>query len=89
MPKFVCEHCGPITEVEFDGYGFGERILEGVMFIGTLSPDGKILSVKVRDIDADYFSDLNQKKWLKEAKTYLGETDVVTCVKCQRECGPE
>ncbi len=57
------------NEAYFDGYPFGDRLLEDVTFKGIVK-DGK-LSVEITESDADYFSDLNQKKWLNEAKSWL------------------
>jgi hypothetical protein len=74
---FKCDNCGIVDEVCFDGYAFGDTILEGVIFIA--NSKGK---VRVSEENANYFSDLNQKKWLDVAKRYLKETDIVSCCKC-------
>ena len=60
-----------ITESVFviDGYSFGDRLLEGVLFEVKFKDD-KILSLKVEEDSKDYFDDLNKTKWLKEAKKY-------------------
>ena len=53
-----------------DGYDFGDRLLEGIMFEIEFSANGKIVSVKT-DPDAEaYLDDLNKKKWLKAAKVH-------------------
>jgi hypothetical protein len=52
-----------------NGYNFGDRLLEDVYFEVKFKGN-KVLSVKVEKDSKDYFSELNQKKWLKEAKEY-------------------
>lgn len=60
-----------------DGYHFGGRILEGVIFLidvedGVIDPN----SIRVHTEDAAYFSSFNEKKWLKAAKkAFLEEED--------------
>jgi hypothetical protein len=81
--SFECPKCGKVDRVTFDGYDFGDRLLEGVKFHGVLE-DGK-LQVSVEPKDEAYFKTLNEKKWLREAKAFLIDTDVVTCAKCGEE----
>ncbi len=80
--EFNCEDCGDLDYVLINGYDFGDRLLEGVMFRGF--PDGH---VEIDPEGAEYFKDLNQKKWLKEAKRHFAEVmemgDEVTCPKCK------
>ena len=55
------------TQVAFiDGYGFGDRLLEGVMFRLELLPD-KYLEVSTAPKSASYMKDLNEARWLKAA----------------------
>ena len=83
MLKFHCEQCGELETVEFDGYAFGDRELEGVFFIADKS--GK---VTVRDDSKDYMK--KRKHWLKEAKDYIKDVaaqgDSETCPKCRGDC---
>ena len=60
-----------ITEKIFviDGYCFGDRLLEGVLFEVEFKDD-KVTNVKVEEASEDYFDDLNTVKWLKIAKDY-------------------
>ena len=83
--KFICDKCGEVKKVSFDGYHFGDRLLEGVIFDAVLDDKGNV-SVSVQTESAAYFSDLNEKKWLAAALKYVQETDVVTCGKCGGEC---
>lgn len=63
------------NQAKFDGYSFGDRMLEGVMFVATIEED-KTLSVAIDPDSADYFSDLNEKKWLKEALNFALTNDM-------------
>ena len=83
--KFRCDKCGLVRKASFDGYEFGERVLEGVMFDAVLDDKGK-LTVSVQPIHKEYFSTLNQKKWLAEARDYVYEADVLNCGSCSQEC---
>jgi len=97
MPKFTCQidDCG--FEAEFthlDGYGIGDRLLEGVIFKVTIDENGEY-QVKVLPEHAEYFSDLNEQKWIaaliKECKDHEGESinfdpklgSVFQCPKCR------
>lgn len=61
-------------KAKLDGYEFGDRLLEGVMFIYTINNDGS-LSVEVEESSKDYFDNFNKEKWLKIALQYAIETD--------------
>lgn len=52
-----------------DGYAFGERLLEGVLFEVSFA-DKTVTSVAVEARSADYFNGLNTKQWLAAAKKY-------------------
>lgn len=78
---FKCDKCGDLDYVLMDGYPFGDRLLEGVMFEVRVDAKGKF-SVKIDKDSAAYFSDLNQAKWLKAAKEYAKKNDIWTCPKC-------
>lgn len=57
-----------------DGYHFGDRLLEGVMFRVTVK-DGD-LSVEVIEQCKKYFSRLNQEMWLGAALAYAKDNDI-------------
>lgn len=82
--KLECEDCGTLEYVEVDGYGVGDRLLEGVIF--RFYPNR---SVKVRPEDEDYFNDLNEKKWIKAIQEYVLEGEDATCPKCKQEATVE
>ncbi len=59
-----------------DGYHFGDRLLESVMFKAKLSKDRKNIELIGTD-SPKYMSDLNEKKWFKAALDYIVQTDYV------------
>jgi len=80
-----CDKCGPLDYILFDGYPFGDRMLEGVMF--RFYPDGK---VQIDDDDDAYWQSLNTKAWLEVAKECGPQVDVGACPKCGAEvAGPD
>lgn len=79
--KIICETCGEVDHLRFDGYGFGDRLLEGVMFEARMSGDGNV-NVKVQLSDREYFNDLAAATWLAKAGDYVRHLDIATCPKC-------
>jgi hypothetical protein len=76
-----CEDCGEnLPYVIIDGYGCGDRILEGVLF--HFFPNRV---VKVRDEDAEYFETLNKTMWIKRVREMALEGEDVICPKCKKE----
>lgn len=62
-------------EAYFDGYSFGDRLLEGVMFKAELLPDG-YLEVSTAPGSVTYMKNLNEKKWLDEALKHAIDNDI-------------
>lgn len=65
---------GQTIQVKVNGYDVGDRLLEDVIFHADLTlTKGKVKASKVRVEDSakEYFSTLNQEKWLKEVKMYI------------------
>ena len=83
--KLVCDCCGDIDHALVDGYGFGDRLLEGVMFNIMVIGD-KIIAMAATKEDAVYIDDLNKEKWLAEAAVYAFTTNFLTCPDCQDDC---
>ncbi len=74
--------CGEIDHITFDGYDFGDRQLEQVMFKASIE-DGKVVVNTVDDWSKNsYLKGLNKKHWLKEAKEHQADLDVATCPNC-------
>jgi len=61
--------------VYFDGYSFGGRLLEGVIFKAELLPDG-FMEVSTATKSASYMEDLNEKKWIEAALKYAIRNDI-------------
>ena len=79
--ELKCDKCGKIETVLVDGYWFGDRILEGVMF-EVMDKDGKPEAIGVTKECVDYFNDLNTKKWLKACEHFCEGLDIAQCPKC-------
>lgn len=72
---FIDEDGQNVDIAMFDGYGFGDRILEGVMFIITLKKDG-IAELTIDEGSIRYFKSLNTEKWFKDAAKYAEGRDM-------------
>ena len=79
--KAECWNCGVVEEFKIDGYSFGDRLLEGVMF--TINKEGK---ARIQEEDAGYFKGLNKEHWLKLAEECAGAggegVDDGVCLQC-------
>lgn len=74
-PKKLKE--GEKVAVEFDGYFFGDRLLEGVTFIAEVTlKDGKpvVVDVKPHPSAEKYMKQLNREMWVKRAEHYAQES---------------
>lgn len=60
----------PEKKFAVDGYHFGGRLLEDVMFDVTFDEADKIVKVETRKEDEHYLSGLNVEKWKESAKHY-------------------
>jgi hypothetical protein len=101
MKKFVCNEadekgnnipntgCGEIDYVLFDGYHFGDRTLEDVMFKAYFEGDElKVDSVDTWEKDP-YLKGLNKEHWIKLALEYAQDLDIAQCPKCKDDiAGP-
>lgn len=72
---FEDEDGNKYNEAKIDGYGFGDRLLESVMFVISINKDGSLKAEVDKDAK-EYFSELNEKKWLDAAKAFALENDV-------------
>lgn len=83
--------CGVIDSVIFDGYSFGERMLEGVLFRAYIEND----EVKVEPVRKNedkyekivwnndpYLRQLNEGFWMTKAIDYARRNDVASCCLC-------
>ena len=79
MNNFICEQCGEIDHIVFDGYGFGDRLMEGVEF--TLSSNGEVEAKGGWD-NSNYLKQFNKEIWLTRAKSHISGYDIGYCPKC-------
>ena len=89
MKPFWCLTCNKIIdEVDVDGYAFGGRLLEGVIYrIKNVDGKPKILGlsdgIKVVDPKDDpYVGRLNIKYWNEMCLEYCEELDIANCTWC-------
>ena len=78
--ELICEECGHKGSMLVDGYAFGDRLLEGVMFKITLK--GRKVTAENLPEDEGYMAGLNKKLWLKAAVEFALDGDDGECPKC-------
>jgi hypothetical protein len=77
--KLKCEECGNTRTFQVDGYDFGDRLLEGVMFSVAIR-EGKLKCIGYpKD---GYTGTLNMDHWMRVCNDYLKDADFVYCKKC-------
>jgi len=92
MKKFICEAvdglgysvkgtgCGEIDYYLMDGYDFGDRVLEGVMFRVSYNENDEIVVATDEDwSDSPYLVGLNEKYWLEQALANAQGNDIGEC----------
>lgn len=77
----TCDQCGVVDHLLVDGYDFGDRLLESVLF-EVRAVRGRP-QVTVTAADAAYFQTLNTTRWLREARSYVRDADVFICPHCK------
>lgn len=84
-----CDNCGPLEFGLMDGYGFGDRLLEGVMFEVRMDEHDAV-TVRIKADFESYFNTLNTKLWLERAQRSAEQEDVLDCPKCGAQIdGPD
>lgn len=73
--KFRTEDKDEVEYAYINGYDFGDRLLEGVLFKIVIE-NNKFKTVDVAPDAKEYFSQLNQKKWLREATEFAKQLDI-------------
>lgn len=82
MKPLFCETCKEEkTVVHTDGYLFGERIVEGVIFIIEIK-DGKIKCTGVGESSKQYMEQLNWEHWKKRCEDFADDAEEFTCPEC-------
>jgi len=83
MKQFLCDACGLIPHVEFDGYEFGDKTLEGVKFKAAVKDSNKLTVDTVKDWYTNrHLRGLNRTMWMKAALAFALENDPAQCPKC-------
>lgn len=82
MEKLICGSCGEVEKASLEGYAFGDRLLEGVMF--TVHSGGSITPNDNWDKD-QYLSGLNKEKWLRKARAHIIDGGIMDCFQCDDE----
>lgn len=98
MKKFICNDvnsagqlikdsgCGEIDYYLMDGYSFGDRILEGVMFKVFYDIVGDLCVDTVESWDENgYLAGLNKEYWLEMVLSYAKNNDIGTCLNCEND----
>lgn len=84
--SIICENCG--KELEFvyvDGYAFGDKLMEGVLFKVSLSEEGWLcLGLKAAE-DSKYMEQFNWSYWKSSCLEYCKTVDFVECPICGEE----
>jgi len=85
--NFYCDQCQKkLYVVHVDGYGFGSRLLEDVMF-EVENCDGKPIALQVEQDAEPYFQQLNRKYWFDMCEEYCKDLDTAYCPTCGGEVG--
>lgn len=86
--KLSCENCGTLEYALIDGYKFGDRLLEGVMF--KIAGGEKVKATLADGNDDAYFKNqgISKKKWLIAAVAYaIEDADSLECPICKEHGG--
>ena len=91
----ICDNCGAdLDYVLVDGYAFGDRTMEGVMFKARLSNmkevDGKRKQtgwtcIGVREEDEAYMKQFDWNYWSNLCEEYCERNDLAQCPLCGEE----
>jgi hypothetical protein len=89
LREWDCETCKkPPMYGLMDGYSFGERLLEDVMFECMLYDDNCWV-IQVEKAAEPYFEQLNQTMWMTAAYKYCNQNDVWECPGCGGDIAPK
>lgn len=75
MKKFMSEN-GPVEKAFLNGYFFGDRLLEDVMFECVIGEDDEVKVLGVDEESKAYFSQLNEAHWMSIAQGYAIDRDI-------------
>jgi len=80
--KFICSRCGEINKAVIDGYGIGDRLLEGVWFDIIIQDNQLIVTVDIES--KEYFDQFNKELWYKKVKEEV-HNGYAECPNCHEE----
>jgi Zn finger protein HypA/HybF involved in hydrogenase expression len=85
--KFICDKCGEVDAIMFNGYTIAERLLEGVMIKLTYDEDNNIQASLYSPADDAFCHKLNMQMHFKEAVELAesGDLDNSICCICQND----
>jgi hypothetical protein len=83
--KIICDECGKrLLFVYVDGYAFGDRLLEGVLFkVQFLSDGWKCIGVEKES--EQYMKQLDWNHWKSECEDYCVNEGMAQCPECGDE----
>ena len=83
--KIICDNCGKVLDyVLVNGYGFGDRTMEGVLFKVQLKEDTWICLGVVEEYK-EYMKQFNWKYWKGLCEDYCHGNDFAECPLCGEE----
>ena len=85
--KFICDKCGEVDAIMINGYGIGDKLLEGVMIKFTYDANHKMQASLNNPDHEEYCKKLNMKEYFKNSIEYAesGDMDDSVCCECQND----
>lgn len=82
MRDLFCENCDKKLDfVYVDGYSFGDRLMEGILFKVKVV-DNKPECIGVSEDDEPYMTQFNWEHWKKRCEEFCEDLDIATCPNC-------
>ena len=83
--RIICDGCKKeLDYVLVNGYPFGDRLMEGVMFKVCLSKN-KWICIGVEEEAKEYIKQFNWKYWKSICESFCNENDLAHCPLCGEE----
>ena len=83
MRKLFCDNCQ--KELDFvyvDGYGFGEAIMDGVVY-KVKNTNGKPECIGFEEMYKGYMIQFNWQYWKEMCEAYCKNLDIAACPNCE------
>jgi hypothetical protein len=82
MKILFCEECDKNLDfIYINGYDFGDRLMEGVMFKVKLVNE-KYECIGVKENSEPYMAQFNWEHWKKRCEDFVDDYDIATCPEC-------